>query len=157
VEALVALTVNVEELPAVMDIGFATRFTVGALVAVTVIVDAAVVVPPSPFAVAVYVVVVVGVTGTVPPSAASVYELPSLPDTVTEFALYAVTLSVDVLPFRIATGLAEMSTIGAGGSAPGIEFWQPVAIISSDRQDKSATGRNRNQGNSIFIFMSSFP
>jgi hypothetical protein len=69
---LVAVAVNVEELPAVMDIGLATKFTVGAVVAVTVMVDAAVVVPPGPFAVAVYVVVVLGVTGTVPPSAASV-------------------------------------------------------------------------------------
>jgi hypothetical protein len=108
--------------------------------------------------VAVYVVVVVGVTGTVPPSAASVYELPSLPETVTEFAFDAATLSMDVPPLAIAMGVAEMSTIGAGGGAPGIEFWQPVTM-SSDRQDNNVTGRtrSRNQGDSIFIFMSSFP
>ena len=156
---MVAVTVNVEELPGAMDIGLASIFTVGALVSVTVIVDVLVVVPPGPFAVTVYVVVVVGVTGTVPPSAASVYELPSLPDTVTEFAFDAATLSVDVLPLAIATGVAEMSTIGAGGGAPGIEFWQPMTTMSSDRQDNSVTGRTRrhNQGDSIFIFMSSFP
>lgn len=70
--ALVAVTVNVEELPGVMDIGLARIFTVGAVAAATMMVEVAVVVPPGPVAVAVYVVVVVGLTGRVPPSAESV-------------------------------------------------------------------------------------
>ena len=70
--ALVAVTVNVDELPGVMDMGLAIIFTVGAVAAATVMVDVAVVVPPGPVAAAVYVVVVVGVTGTVPPLEGSV-------------------------------------------------------------------------------------
>jgi hypothetical protein len=50
---LVAVTVNVDELPAVIDIGLARILTVGAVAAATVIVDVAVVVPPGPVAVAV--------------------------------------------------------------------------------------------------------
>jgi hypothetical protein len=70
--AFVAVTVNVEEPPVVIDIGLARIFTVGAVAAATVIVNVAVVVPPGPVAAAVYVVVVVGLTGRVPPSAESV-------------------------------------------------------------------------------------
>ncbi|MES2221020.1 MAG: hypothetical protein V4587_08655, partial [Acidobacteriota bacterium] len=70
--ACVAVTVNVEESPGEIDIGLATRFTVGAVAAATVTVELAVIVPPGPVAVAVYVVVVVGVTGRAPPSAGSV-------------------------------------------------------------------------------------
>jgi hypothetical protein len=69
---LVAVTVNVEELPGLIDIGLARIFTVGAVAAATVTVEVAVVVPPGPVAVAVYVVVVAGLTGRVPPSVASV-------------------------------------------------------------------------------------
>jgi hypothetical protein len=70
--ALVAVTVNMDELPGVMDIGLARIFTVGAVAAATMMVDEAVVVPPGPEALAVYVVVVVGVTGWDPPSAGNV-------------------------------------------------------------------------------------
>jgi hypothetical protein len=69
--AFVAVTVKVDEEPAVIDIGLATIFTVGAVAAATFIVKVAVVVPPGPVAVAVYVVVVVGLTGRAPPSAGS--------------------------------------------------------------------------------------
>jgi hypothetical protein len=53
--ALVAVTVKVEEFPAVMDVGFAVIVTVGVgvVAAVTVTVAVAVAVPPVPVAVAV--------------------------------------------------------------------------------------------------------
>jgi hypothetical protein len=70
--AFVAVTVSVEELPGLIDIGLARIFTVGAVAAATVTVEFAVDVPPGPVAVAVYVVVVAGLTGRVPPSVASV-------------------------------------------------------------------------------------
>jgi hypothetical protein len=157
--ALLAVTVNVDELPGVMDIGLATIFTVGALAAATVIVEVAVVVPPGPVAVAVYVVVVFGFTGTVPPSAGSVYELPSLPVTVTEVAFDAATFNVAVLPLATCVGLAEMLTDGVGVGWPGIAFWQPVTTKRSDRQYNSVTGRRRSdiQSDRIFIFIFPFP
>jgi hypothetical protein len=70
--AFVAVTVNVDAPPGAIDIGLAKILTVGAVAVATWMVDAAVVVPPGPVAVAVYVVVVVGLTGRVPPSAGSV-------------------------------------------------------------------------------------
>jgi hypothetical protein len=51
--ALVAVTVRVEELPVVMEVGFAAMVTVGALGATTVTIAVAVAVPPVPVAVAV--------------------------------------------------------------------------------------------------------
>lgn len=59
--AFVAVTVNTEEAPAVIESGFAVIVTVGA-VALTVTVAVAVAVPPLPEAVAVYVVVLEGET-----------------------------------------------------------------------------------------------
>jgi hypothetical protein len=50
----------------------------------------------------------------VPPAAARVYELPSLPDTVTEVAFVAVTVRVEELPVAIEVGFAAMVTVGAG-------------------------------------------
>ena len=157
--AFVADTVNVEELPAVIDIGLARIFTVGVMAAATVTVDEAVLAPPGPVAVAVYVVVVVGLTAWVPPPACRVYELPSLPVTVTWVAFDAATVNMDVLPLATDVGLAAMFTVGAGGGWPGIAFRQPVTTMRSDRQDNKNTGRRRNvnQGDRIFIFMSSFP
>ena len=64
--ALVAITVRVEELPEVIDVGLAAILTVGAGL-VTVTVALAEIFPPVPVAVAVYVVVAVGLTDCVPP------------------------------------------------------------------------------------------
>jgi hypothetical protein len=43
-----------------------------------------------------------------------VYELPSVPTTVTPVALVAVTVSVEELPALMDVGLAAMLTVGAG-------------------------------------------
>jgi hypothetical protein len=43
-----------------------------------------------------------------------VYELPSLPVTVTEVAFAAATVNVDELPTNTEVGLAAMLTVGAG-------------------------------------------
>jgi hypothetical protein len=75
---LVAVTVKVDEPPAMIVIGLATRVTVadgvvgGVMAMATVTVAVAVALPPAPDAVAVYVVVPVGVTACVPPVAARV-------------------------------------------------------------------------------------
>jgi hypothetical protein len=50
---LLAVTVNVEELPTVIEVGLATMVTVGGVLAVTATVVVAVAVPPAPVAVAV--------------------------------------------------------------------------------------------------------
>jgi hypothetical protein len=112
--AFVAVTVNMEECPVTMVVGFAAIVTVGAGLAVTVTIVVAVVVPPGPVAVAVYVVVAVGVTVCVPPVARNVYELPSLPEMVTVAAFTAVTVSVDELPGAMEGGTAVSVTVGAG-------------------------------------------
>jgi hypothetical protein len=139
--ALVAVMVSMEELPDVMEIGLARIFTVGAGLGVTVTVAVAEVFPPVPVAVAVYVVVVVGLTGWVPPLACRVYELPSLPVTVTRVAFDAATVNMDVLPLATDVGLAAMFTVGAAVVAPGIAFWQPVTTKRSDRQQNKTIGR----------------
>jgi hypothetical protein len=71
---LVATTVKIEELPAVIAVGLAMIVTVGGgvLDPVIVTIAVAVTVPPAPVAVAVYVVVAAGVTACVPPVAARV-------------------------------------------------------------------------------------
>jgi hypothetical protein len=51
--AYIAVTVNVDEFPAVMEVGLAEMLTVGAGLLVTVTVVLAVAVPPDPLAVAV--------------------------------------------------------------------------------------------------------
>jgi hypothetical protein len=112
--ALDAVTVNVDELPVTIDVGFAVIVTVGDGFGVTVTVAASLVVPPGPVAVAVYVVVTVGVTACDPPVPVRVYELPSDPATVTVVAADAVTVKVDVLPETIEGGVAAMVTVGTG-------------------------------------------
>ena len=82
--ALVAATVNMDELPAGIEVGFAVMLTVGGVVlAATVTVVVAVAFPPAPVAVAVYVAVAVGLTTCVPPAELSEYVLLSVPVTVT--------------------------------------------------------------------------
>jgi hypothetical protein len=80
--ALVAVTVKVDELPELIEVGLAVMLTVGDAATVTVAV-AVVVFPPAPVAVAVYVVVTVGLTACVPPVADKVYVLPFVPVIVT--------------------------------------------------------------------------
>ena len=111
--ALLAVTVNVEELPEVIEVGSAAILTLGAGL-VTVTVALAEIFPSAPVEVAVYVVVAVGFTDCVPPVACSVYELPSLPLTVNPVALVALTVSKEELPVAIDAGLAVMATVGAG-------------------------------------------
>jgi len=60
------------------------------------------------------VVVAVGLTGCVPPAGCSVYELPSVPVTVTCVAFVAVMVKVDELPEVIEVGLEVIATVGAG-------------------------------------------
>jgi hypothetical protein len=88
--------------------------TVGGGFGVTVTVVVAVVDPPAPVAVAVYVVVAAGLTARVPPLAATLYELPSEPVTVTWVARVAVMVRMDELPGVMAVGLAEIVTVGGG-------------------------------------------
>jgi hypothetical protein len=69
--AFVASTVSVEDSPTFIEAGLALILTVGAVAeGVTVTTTFALVVPPLPAAVAVYVVVAAGVTDCVPPIAA---------------------------------------------------------------------------------------
>jgi hypothetical protein len=70
VEALVAATVSVDEVPAAIEVGFAAIVTVGVAtggVTVTAAVAVAGEVPAAPVAVAVYVVLAAGLTACVPP------------------------------------------------------------------------------------------
>jgi hypothetical protein len=59
------------------------------------------------------VVVAAGLTDCVPPVADREYELPSLPDTVTDVPFAAVTVNIEELPAAIEAGLAVMLTEGA--------------------------------------------
>ena len=58
--------------------------------------------------------VAVGLTDCVPPVAWSVYELPSVPVTVTAVAFVAVTVKIDADPAGIEVGLAAMLTVAVG-------------------------------------------
>ena len=109
--AFVATTVNVEELPVTIEVGFAVMVTVGGGPVFTVTVTVAVIDPPLPVAVAVYVVVAVGLTDVVPPAAASVTLVP-VPVTVTVVAFVAVTVRVEEPPVLTVMGLAVMVTVG---------------------------------------------
>jgi hypothetical protein len=60
------------------------------------------------------VVVLFGLTVCVPPVAGKVYELPSVPLTVSEVALVVETVRVAELPEVIVVGLAVMLTVGVG-------------------------------------------
>lgn len=59
-----------------------------------------------------------GVTACVPPVAGRVYELPSVPVTVTCVAFVAATVSVAELPAWTEVGLAVMLTVGAEDEPP---------------------------------------
>ena len=76
-----------------------------------------------------------------------VYELPSVPLTVTWVALVAETVKVDELPERIDGGFAVMVTVGAGSEVPvlGAIPEQPVNSNDNGRQDRSATDPARRE------------
>jgi predicted tellurium resistance membrane protein TerC len=81
--AFAAVTVKVDTFPEIIEVGFAVMLTVGMGFGVTVTVTFAEVLPPTPVAAAVYVAVVAGLTSCSPPLGCKVYELPSVPVTVT--------------------------------------------------------------------------
>jgi hypothetical protein len=73
-----------------------------------------------------------------------VYELPSVPVTVTWEALVADTAKVDELPEEIDTGFAVMLTVGAGTELPEGDIPEhPVNSNDSGRQDNSASEQTR--------------
>jgi hypothetical protein len=57
-------------------------------------------------------VVAAGSTTTLPPAGGRVYELPSVPVTVTAVAFVALTVNVDEPPAEIEVGLALMLSVG---------------------------------------------
>jgi hypothetical protein len=59
-------------------------------------------------------VVAVGLTVCVPPFGCRVYELPSVPVTITWVAFTADTVKMDELPDAIEVGFAVMLTVGGG-------------------------------------------
>lgn len=126
--ALRAVTVSVDELPALMDAGLAVISIVGAGFAVTVTVAVAVTVPPLPVAVAVYVVVVAGLTACVPPAAPRVYVLPSEPLSETCVELVVATVRIDELPAVMDAGAALIVTVGA--PAPVVETVTATAAVA---------------------------
>jgi hypothetical protein len=71
------------------------------------------------------VVVTVGLTACVPPAGCRVYELPSVPVTVTLVAFTAVTVKVDESPDVIEVGLAVTVTVGAG-------FGVTVTVVAAE-------------------------
>jgi len=127
--ALAAVTVKVDALPAVIEVGLALMVTVGASDAATVTVVFADVFPPGPDAIAVYITVALGLTACVPPFGCNEYEEPSEPLIVTCVAFVAVTVKADELPAEIEVGLALMPTIGAvGGFIPLSKMPQPASV-----------------------------
>lgn len=114
VVAFAAATVKVDELPVVIEVGFAVMVIVGAGIGVTVTLALADEFPPAPVALAVYVDVAVGLTCCVPPLDDIVYKLPSVPVTITCVAFVAATVKVDELPSVIDSGLAEIVIVEAG-------------------------------------------
>jgi hypothetical protein len=87
----------------------------------------------------------VGLTACVPPAGCSVYEVPSLPATVTLVALVAVTVKVDELPAAIDVGLALMAIVGTGGVLLMLPPAHPVRSSGSKRPE-STKGTIRQKG-----------
>jgi hypothetical protein len=92
------VTVSVDELPLVTEVGLALIVTVGGGFDTTVTVTVAVLVPPVPVAVTVYTVVAFGLTASAPPVAERVVLLPSLPATTTCVACAATTVRIEEAP-----------------------------------------------------------
>ena len=112
--ASTAATFRVDELSIVIEAGFAVMITVGNGVGVTTTVVAAETFPPTPVAIAVYIVVFVGLTACVPPLGWRTYVLPSDPITFTCVAPKAVIVRMEELPAVIEVGMAVIETVGAG-------------------------------------------
>jgi hypothetical protein len=112
--ALVLVQVSVLPWPAPMDVGFATRLTVGgAGVAVTVTVTESPALPPSPLQASAYVVVPAGDTVCVP----LVDRAPLQPPlAVQAVALALVHVSVLDWPEPMDVGLAVRVTVGGGAT-----------------------------------------
>ena len=140
--ALVAVTVNVDEAPAAIDVGFAVMVTVGAGLAVIVTVAVAEALPPGPVAVAVYVVVAPGLTDCVPPLADRLYELPSEPVTVTPVAFVAATVRVEEPPACTDVGAAEMLTEGSG-EAVNCPLFEPHPAARMAKREMQTVPKNR--------------
>lgn len=104
--------------PAVIDVGLAAIWIVGAGFAVTVTVVVAVALLPLPFAVAVYVVVAAGLTACVPPVAPRVNLLPSEPEIDTLVAFVATTVKIEELPAVSDAGFALIVTVGVEEPEP---------------------------------------
>lgn len=110
VVAEIVVQFNDELWPSWMDVGDALKVITGGP-AVTVIVAAAVIVPPLPVAVKVYVVVTEG-EATLEPFNATV-PIPWLMDT--ELALLVVQVNVELWPWRMESGEAAKVTTGRAG------------------------------------------
>jgi hypothetical protein len=130
--SFVAVTVKIEELPLVIDVGLAVIVAVGAdeppdePPVVTVIVTDDEAVPPAPVAVAVYVVAEVGLTDTAPPPAAIVRLLPFDPVIVIPVSFVAVTVKIEELPLVIDLGLAPIVTVGTLAANAGTAYGRSI-------------------------------
>jgi hypothetical protein len=91
--------------------------------------------------------VAVGLTACVPPFAVRLYELPSLPATVTVVALDAVTVKVEGAPAATDVGLAVIATVGAAVAWPDTFVPHPEKSRQKDRQKSVATERGRWEKN----------
>ncbi|HEY3927487.1 MAG TPA: hypothetical protein VGL89_03845 [Candidatus Koribacter sp.] len=112
--AFVVLHVRVEEPPDAMDEGEAEKEIVGAF-ALTVIFAFTVVVPPAPFAVAVYVTVAFTTTVEDPESASAASSSPSsVGEIVTLVALLELHVKATIDPALTELALAENFSAGAG-------------------------------------------
>src|SRR5512140_193361 len=123
--------------PATIDAGAAVKVIVGGTW-FTVIVTWAVVVPPGPVAVAVYVVVLVGAICAWPLSGSDVWSSPrTLGAMVSVSACAEVHVSVASWPFWIVVGLVASVTVGfvLGGVLTGVPTpLQPTVIAATDTQ-----------------------
>jgi hypothetical protein len=86
------------------------------------------------------VVVAAGLTACVPPLGCRVYELPSLPATVTVVALVAITVKVEELPAATDAGLASIATVGAGDLLPML-----IPAHPASRRGRRSPGRMNNK------------
>jgi hypothetical protein len=132
--ALVAVTVNVDELPNAIDCGFAAMVTVGVGGCMTVTKADAVAVPPAPVTIAVYVAFLVGLTISVPPVVGKLVGeeklLPSVPVRSRVAPFVATTVRVVELPRLIDVGLAVRVTVGATGGGAGTTVTVAVAVAA---------------------------
>ena len=82
-----------------------------------------------------------GWTDCAPPLACRVYELPSVPVTVTRVEFVAVTVNIDELPDGIEARLAVILTVGTAGSGFELIAPAPPHPVTRRRIDASAAGQ----------------